>query len=273
MTIRSILLHLDATPASISRLAFTHALADRHGARVTTLFGVRPHASRVAYAYSAGAALRAIDEEVLAHEHERARLRELLAEREPQCTWCEVAGDSARHAFVAEAIYADLLVLGTPPGIDDEGTAPHGFVESVILDSGTPAIVVPYPHRQATFGERVLIAWNGSAAAARAMKAALPILQGADEVHVATWTQPPPVAPLSRLDACAWLQRQGIAARMHRGEPVANVAGALAALAAESGADLVVMGCYGHSRLREQVFGGVTRSTLAKLAVPILMAH
>jgi len=105
------------------------------------------------------------------------------------------------------------------------------------------------------------------------MKAALPILQGAAEVHVATWTQPPPVAPFSRLDACAWLQRHGIDARMHRGEPVADVAGALAGRATESGADLVVMGCYGHNRLRERMFGGVTRSTLANLAVPILMAH
>ena len=179
MAIRSILLHLDATPASISRLAFAHALADRHGARVTALFGARPHASQISYGYSAGAALRAVDEGAPPHAYERDRLRELLAERELECNWCEVAGDSVRHGFVAEAMYADLLVLGPPAGSDDEGAAPHGFVESVILDSGTPAIVVPYPHRQATVGERVLIAWNGSAAAARAMKAALPILQGA----------------------------------------------------------------------------------------------
>jgi len=273
MAIRSILLHLDATPASISRLAFAHALADRHGARVTALFGTRPHASQVGYGYSAGAALRAVDEEGPPHAYERAQLRELLAERELECSWCEVAGDSVRHAFVAEAMYADLLVLGPPAGSDDEGTAPHGFVESVILDSGTPAIVVPYPHRQATVGERVLIAWNGSAAAARAMKAALPILHSAAEVHVATWTQTPPVAPFSRLDACAWLRRHGIAARMHHGEPMANVAAALAGRASETDADLVVMGCYGHNRLREKMFGGVTRSTLANLSVPILMAH
>lgn len=273
MAIRSILLHVDAAPASIARLAFAHALADRHGARVTALYGVRPDAGRAAFAYSAGAALRAIDEDGMLHAHARAQLRDLLAEHEPECVWCEVAGDSVRHGFVAEAMYADLLVLGPPSPVDDDATAPHGFVESVILASGTPAIVVPHPHRQETIGERVLIAWNGAAAAARAMKAALPILQGAAEVHVATWMQPPPVAPFSRLDACAWLERQGIAARMHSGDPVPNVAGALATLAAESGADLVVMGCYGHSRLREQVFGGVTRTALARLAVPILMAH
>ena len=273
MAIRSILLHLDATPASTSRLAFAHALADRHGARVTALFGTRPHTSEIGYGYSAGAALRAVDEEGPPHAYERARLRELLAERELESGWCEVAGDSVRHAFVAEAMYADLLVLGPPSGVDDEGAAPHGFVESVVLDSGTPAIVVPYPHRQATVGERVLIAWNGSAAAARAMKAALPILHSAAEVHVATWTQTPPVAPFSRLDACAWLRRHGIAARMHHGEPMANVAAALAGRASETDADLVVMGCYGHNRLREKMFGGVTRSTLANLSVPILMAH
>jgi hypothetical protein len=106
-----------STPRRAASLASRsrRALADRHGARVTALFGVRPHASRAAYAYSAGAALRAVDEEGAPHEQERARLRELLAEREPECTWCEVAGDSVRHAFVAEAIYADLLVLGPPP--------------------------------------------------------------------------------------------------------------------------------------------------------------
>jgi nucleotide-binding universal stress UspA family protein len=273
VAIRSLLLHLDATPASFERVDFAQALAGRQGAHLTAVFGVRPQASPATFAYSAGAALRAVDEGGVPHERQRARLRDLLAERAPGFVWCEVAGDSVGHGFVAEAIYADLLVLGPPPAPDSDGMAPAGFVESVILESGTPAIVVPYPHLQATVGERVLIAWNGSPAAARAMKAALPILQGAAEVRVATWTQTPPFAPFSRVDACAWLERHGIAARPHRGDPVHNVAGALGRLAADSNADLVVMGCYGHSRLREQVFGGATRSALAKLAVPILMAH
>src|SRR6187455_848100 len=70
VAIRSILLHVDATPASVARLKFAHALADRHGAKVTALFGVRPHVSQVAYVYSAGAALRAFDEGSAPHEHE-----------------------------------------------------------------------------------------------------------------------------------------------------------------------------------------------------------
>lgn len=273
MAIRSILLHVDATPASIGRLTFAHALADRHGARVTALFGVRPHVSRAAFAYSAGAALRAADEDGVAHEHERARLRDLLSEHEPECTWCEVAGDSVRHAFVAEAIYADLLVLGAPPGTDDDGTAPHGFVESVILESGTPAIVVPYPDRQETTGDRVVVAWNGSASAARALKAALPLLRDAASVHVATWGPQPPVAPFSRLDVLAWLRRHDVEAELHASASAAQVAHDLVALVGQVRADLVVMGCYGHGRIREQVFGGVTRALLARPPAPILMTH
>jgi len=272
VAIRSLLLHLDATPASITRLAFAHALADRFGARVTALFGTRPNASRVAYAYSAGAALRAA-EEGPPHERERARLRDLLAGREPECAWCEVAGDSVRHGFIAEAIYADLLVLGPPSRADDEGTAPQGFVESVILESGTPAIIVPHPHRQETIGARVLVAWNGSTAAARALRAALPLLRDSESVHIATWGAQAPVAPFSRLDVRSWLRRHDVDAELHAGASAAHVARDLAALARDVGADLVVMGCYGHSRIREQVFGGVTRTLLADPPAPILATH
>jgi len=273
VAIRSILLHVDATPASIARLTLAHALADRYGARVTALFGVRPHVSRAAFAYSAGAALRAADEDGVPHQFERARLRELLAEREPECAWCEVVGDSVRHAFAAEAIYADLVVLGRPSGVDEEGAAPHGFVDSVILESGAPALVVPYPACQETVCEHVVVAWNGSPSAARALKAALPLLQRAASVHVATWGAQPPIAPFSRLDIRAWLRRHDIDAEIHRGASATRVANDLIALVADVRADLVVMGCYGHSRIREQVFGGVTRALLARLPVPMLMTH
>lgn len=270
--IRSILLHVDATQGSLARVALAHVLADRHHARVTALFGVRPQAGSDGFAYSAGAALRGAEESEL-HERERARLRELLAGRQPEFDWCEVVGDSLGHGVVGEAAFADLLILGQPARADEDGAAPHGFTESVILASGTPAIVVPHPHRQETIGDSVLIAWDGSVASARAMKSALPLILPDAQVHVAVWAKHQPTAPFSRLDAVAWLLRHGIDAQLHRRDPVAHVADELAGLAAEVRADLVVMGCYGHSRVREQVFGGVTRSSLATLPVPILMAH
>ena len=271
--IRSILLHLDASVATIGRLAVAQAIADRHGAKLTALFGVRPDPAQASFAYSASAALHTVEEHAVPLDAERARLRELLAEQERECVWCDVVGDSIVHAFVAEAPYADLLVLGPPAGADDVGGAPPGFAESVILQSGTPALVVPHPHRQQTVGERALVAWNGSAPAARALKAALPFLQRSAEVHVVSWSRQAPAAPFSGLDVAGWLQRHGIGARVHVQAPVADVAGALRDNALQLGADLVVMGCYGHSRIREQVFGGVTRGLLARLPMPVLMAH
>ena len=83
----------------------------------------------------------------------------------------------------------------------------------------------------------------------------------------------PPVAPFSRLDVRAWLRRHDIDAELHASASAAHVANDLVALASEVRADLVVMGCYGHSRIREQVFGGVTRALLARLPAPILMTH
>jgi nucleotide-binding universal stress UspA family protein len=271
--IRSILLHLDATPGSTGRLALAHALADRHDARVTALFGVRPDPGQASFAYSAGAALQAAEELATAADIERERLRMRAAERDPECTWCDVVGDSLLHGFVAESAYADLLILGAPGGNRDGGGPPPGFVESVILQSGTPALLVPQPHRQETIGECVLVAWNGSPQAARALKAALPLLHRAAQVHVASWARQPPGAPFSGVDARWWLQRHGIDARVHRRDPAAHVDEGVRALASELAADLVVMGSYGRSRIREQVFGGVTRGLLARLPAPVLMAH
>lgn len=272
--IRSILLHLDATAGSPLRLALTHRLAERHGARITAMFGVRPDTTGAAYGYSAGAALRTLEEqEDLPHAAERARLRALCGDGDSEVAWCEVIGDTVTHGFLAEAAYADLIVLGRPTPADDGGAAPRGFVESVILDSGVPTVVVPPLQGRETIGERVLLAWNGSPQAARAMRAALPFLTGAAEVHVASWASHLPAAPYSRLDVAVWLKRHGIDCRIELRDPSPHVAAELAATATRLGSDLVVMGCYGHARLRERMFGGVTRFSLATLPIPVLMAH
>ena len=101
----------------------------------------------------------------------------------------------------------------------------------------------------------------------------MPLLQRSTQVDVVSWSRQAPAAPLSGFAIEAWLQRHGIGARMHLRAPMPHVADELRALALELGCDLLVMGCYGHSRIREQVFGGVTRGLLARLPAPVLMAH
>jgi CheY-like chemotaxis protein len=233
--IRSILLHLDARPGSASRLAVAHALADRHGAELTALFGVRPSPAQASFAYSASAALQAVAERIAPREGERERLMALAATGERECVWCDVVGDTIVHGFVAEAAYADLLIVGAPTDGDDGGP-PHGFVEAVVLQSAAPALVVPHPLRRETVGERAFVAWNGSVQAARALKAALPLLQRAAEVHgrelvgadAGGPVQRPrrrPLAAPSRhrradFDACAGVARRKRAARRGRAAPL-----------------------------------------------------
>ena len=174
--------------------------------------------------------------------------------------------------MVAEAIYADVMVLGRQAE-GEAGGPPAGFVEAVILQSGTPAVVLPHRHRKPAIGHRVLVAWDGSLQAARAVRSALPLLRLAERVSVVTWGGQLQAAPLSRLDLPTWLQRRGVAAHVQLRPPSARVVPELASMAEDDGADLVVMGCYGHSRLRERIFGGVTRAALAALPIAVWMAH
>lgn len=274
--IRSILLHADATAGSATRLEIARALAARHGARVTALFGATSDADRMSFAYSAGAALAAgaTDWDTLAHDAARASLQQRCRDEGAEVAWFDVVGDSIAHGFIAETAYADLLVVGQQAaGEPEAGAAPAGFVESVILESGKPTLVVPREARTVSVGERVLLAWNGSAQAARALTGALPLLRRAEQVHVATWSQQPVAARFSGIDIGAFLQRHDITAVIHRFAPSPRVGAELATLAQALRADLVVMGCYGHSRTSERVLGGATRSILATMQVPILMAH
>ena len=273
--IRSILLHADATAGSATRLGTARELAARHGAALTALFGATVDTSRLSSAYSAGAVLGSGDNEwnAVSRDDARARQQQACAGKGPEVDWFDIVGDSIVRGFVAEAVYADLLVVGQQSSDEAAGGAPEGFVESVILDSGKPTLVVPCEPRAGSFGERALIAWNGSAQAARALTGALPLLRCAREIHVAIWSRQPVAGPFSGIDVDTLLQRHGVEAVLHRREASSHVGQELAKLAASLRADLVVMGCYGRSRAAERVLGGATRSVLASLPVPLLMAH
>lgn len=270
MQIRSILVHLDLGLASVTRLTLAHGLAQRLDAELTLLFGSGVETSTPAFAYSASAALQAAQESEGRNDLVRARLQAVHGDRPG--TWCDARGDLAQ-ALIAEAAYADLLVLGAPTSADDPVGTPIGLVEAVILRGGTPALVVPHPHFQQTVAERVLIAWDGSIPAARAVRAALPFLRRAERVDVVSWSAAPVLAPFSRTDLGEWLKRHDVESRMHQRGQVSHLSDVLRTTAQELTSDLIVMGCYGHARLRERVFGGATRSVLASLPVPVLMAH
>jgi nucleotide-binding universal stress UspA family protein len=144
----------------------------------------------------------------------------------------------------------------------------------VLLSTGKPALVLPAVGEFSQVPGDVLIGWNATAQAARAVGAALPWLIAARRVHVLESNDQASQRALGDLDIAQYLQRHGIAPVMHSHRTRQADAGqALLAWASDVSADLLVMGCYGHSRAREFVLGGATRDVLSALPLPVLMVH
>ncbi len=147
----------------------------------------------------------------------------------------------------------------------------------VVMESGRPALVVPNEGALSLPAKRVLVAWNGTREAARAVFDALPLMEGAQDVGV-LWINPEKSSGVARdlpgAEICASLSRHGITCQTLEGHAVGGDAGLeLLRQATAFGADLLVMGCYGHSRLREFVLGGASRDVLARMQLPVLMSH
>ncbi len=274
--LKTLLLHLDSAPSSHHRLEVAIELAGRHGAAITALFTPTAHLVESASAYSAGAALSALaaGAHAGADDHARTRWRERLSTADVEVAWVDARGGTVVDCVEREAAYADLLVLGKPQhGGESDDIAPPGIVESIIVRSGKPTLVVPAHSVGAVVGRRALVAWNGSAQAARALTAAIPLLRQAEAVQVIGWSREPLAAPLSGLTIEGFLARHGVSATVERRHASPRVSHEIAEAAALWRADLVVMGCYGHRRMTELLLGGATRSALASLPVATLMAH
>ena len=188
----------------------------------------------------------------------------------PSCNWVESVG-RPDASIAHRARIADLVVMSRPQTGAAE-TAVTESLEAALLESGTPLLVTA-AHPADTTGGHIAIAWNGGMEAARAVAAALPFLKEAREVTVVTVGDPaPPEADAAALQA--YLARHGVNVRLRAVEAGGGPVGAtLLAAAADADADLMVMGAYTHSRLRELVFGGVTREIMGAADMPVIMAH
>jgi nucleotide-binding universal stress UspA family protein len=147
--------------------------------------------------------------------------------------------------------------------------------ESTLFGSGRPVIIVPYIQKAPLKLDRVMVCWDGSRPAARAVADAMPFLEWANQVEVVIVTnEPRKNNEIEGVDVGQHLARHGLNVEVRR-IPRGNidVADALLSHAADSGIDFMVMGGYGHSRMREFVLGGVTRSIFHSATVPTLMSH
>lgn len=176
--------------------------------------------------------------------------------------------------FAARARVADAAIVGQARPRGDSWE--RALVEALLFDSGRPVLVVPYVHSGPARFARVLVAWDGTAPAARAVHDALPLMAVAEDVKVLT-VQTEARGPLEVVppgEVAAHLARHGVKAS---GETIERrdmgVAASMLSFAADYGADLIVMGAYGHFKLRNLVFGRATSGVLDAMTVPVLMSR
>jgi nucleotide-binding universal stress UspA family protein len=190
---------------------------------------------------------------------------------EPMKLAASFAGAGEQFGMIARRF--DLVVVGQAE--PEKDTVEELIAESALFESGRPVIVVPYIQKAPLKLDRVIVCWDGSRAATRAIADAMPLLERAGAVEVAIIAdEPGKQDEIAGADMGEHLARHGLnvdVKRMSRGD--IDVADALLSHAADANADFMVMGGYGHSRLREFVLGGVTRSILRSMTVPVLMSH
>lgn len=266
---RSILVHVAPDAGQDARLAAAIALAG-HGQRQLTCLHSIPNPSYMIADPSGVAATPALVEAIDrgAREHQ-ARVAAKLDPLGLRVNWIEAHGDAATD-MLQHARFADLILLSLAP----ESGEPTVFstTSSVALHARTPTLAVPQGLASFDPAGPALVAWNGSHEAANVLRASVPLLAGAITVEIVTVGDQPPAFTAD--DAVRYLAAHDIPASVNAREPKGRPAGERILEQAERiGAAYIVLGAYGHSRIRELLVGGVTRWMLNHSQFPLLMAH
>ncbi len=277
MTYRSMLVALDARSTNASRADIAIALARDFEAH---LIGLAPVAPVTPQGLQAATAMYDFVSRASAEMLDQARD---LAQRFHQR--CEAAGLTSFEALADEtplpgsltghAQCADLLVMSQPDPAEADHRQHLADLEEVLLSCARPVLLLPYVQRQPIHTRHALLAWDGSRQSVRAMTDALPLLRRAESVALMHWRREDDEAHPSERLACLrqWLAFQGVDAEIREEVTSLAIGDALLNAASDLGSDLVVMGAYGHARWAEKLFGGVSKTLLQTMTVPVLMSH
>lgn len=278
MAVGEIVVFLEAPAETKGILEFASGIAEEQGARLISVFMQPGSTASPAETFARGKAMASVVGE------QQARLDHIEAQQR-----AEFEGIARRHGIRSEwrslphlstevgvhAYYADLVLIGRPES-DGQTASPPGLAESLILSSGRPIILFP-PESKVSRVRRIVVAWNAKRESIRAVADALPLIvkAAAVEVLVADHDRDPgrhgqePGADIAR-----HLASRGAHVEVQRlssgGEDVGRL---LLSHAAAFGADLLVMGAYGHSNLRAWMFGSVTRTIVREATLPVLMSR
>jgi nucleotide-binding universal stress UspA family protein len=279
MSYKSIIVHLDTSERAHPRLELALRMAKQFGAHLTGVYSVFTPEPQAFYVM-AGSAEYYRDQQNLRNER-RAALERLF---QAELSRAEVPGqwlatdEYANLAVPRLARCADLIVAGQDDPNDPEAYIADHFPENLVMSSGRPVLMVPYAGYFPSPGSHVMVAWDGSREATRAVHDALPLMLHAKRTTVVTVNGTHAEPAGSRIpgsDIAAVVARHGIHIEVMdivtaSGESAGDT---LLSQAADLGADLIVMGAYGHARWQELVMGGATRTMLRSMTVPVLMSH
>lgn len=270
-----ILVHLDESPSAANALAYAEALLP-DGNTTALMFGLL---ADYPMSYSSEVPMDAwllVQERAKQTANEiEGRLKQKLARADSRAELrrSDVMSGEAGEVIAVQGRYNDLTIIGWPAGAGSSFS--KNLFEAALFQSGRPVLLVPESFTRHGCPKRVLIAWSPERESARAVNDALPLLQSAEEVRILvvdTGSGGPEVNPGG--DMARHLARHGVKVEVKHvpgsGEPVQRV---ILKEGEYLGADLIVMGGYGHSRTGEWLFGGVTRDILRTMDVPILMSH
>lgn len=292
---RRILALVNDRPRSAVALALAARLARAHGASLSALHAVESLGS-AAYMTpeAAGVALQWASDEERRRRDAAAQLVAAVSVRSGLPISLEHASGAPVDAVLQHACGTDLLVLGQRDPRHPDGTA-SGFAEKVLVGAGCPLLFVPCVDSLALqadgapqAGTHVIVAWSPRRESVRALRDALPLLRAARRVELMRFLRHGEDDRGSTDATAAWLQAHGVKALTrleHLAAPPLHeriwhastvdvpISDALLSYAADTGADLIVMGGYGHARAWELAMGGVTRTMLQSMTVPVLMSH
>lgn len=278
MAFRTIVVQVDNRKSAPARIDYACRLAVRDDAHLIGICPI-PFANLAAdFGAVATPEIIEVQRRYLAEDAERAKtlFEEHVRRAGVRSEWRNPEGHPA--TVLAQAgRYADVVVAGQDDPEDSAMSAPAGLVEDLLFAVGRPVLTVPYIGAPETLATRVLVAWNASREATRALNDAIPLLKRAEKVTVLSVNPRPGDGgdgDVPSADICLHLARHGVKAEAAQTQARDIDAGdVILSRAADEGADLIVMGAYGHARLREQILGGVTRTLLDHMTVPVLMSH
>lgn len=279
MTYRTLLVHLDGDARCSARVAFALQLAARFDAHLVGLAATG--ALRMPVVVEAD--LRGwpdIAARAMATQRERAQawvdaFKAQVAEAGHAHAEALLLEEDAEPAMVRRGRLSDLVILSQVDQQDSGATVGADFPQRVFMQAGRPVLMVPRARAVKSVGNRALVAWGASRESARALADAMPLLQGAQEVTVLCVDRPDE-ALVSRLelnDLRDALARHDVKAQCQQVSTLEDIGDTLLLRAAGMGADLIVMGGFGHARWAELALGGVTRTVLGTAVVPVLISH